>query len=123
MQVEAQIIFLKENNHHIGNIKLGYVNHIHKRAQLSLLIGDKNSWGKGYATEAIETITNWGFNHLGLERIEAGCHEENIASIRAFLNSGYQLEGYFRNHGIVDGRRMGSFWLGILSDEFSKSDK
>jgi len=116
-------IFSQDNEQHIGNIKLGYVDNVHKRAQLSLFIGDSSYWGKGIATEAIDTITQWGFDSLALERIEAGCCEENIASIRAFLNTGYQIEGYFREHGIVDGKRMSSFWLGILKHEKNSPSK
>ena len=34
-------IFLKKNNEHIGNIKLGKIDFIHKTAELGLLIGKK----------------------------------------------------------------------------------
>src|SRR5688572_26546417 len=46
-------IILKENNQHIGNIKLGPINWIHRYAEIGLLLGEKNCWGKGFATEAI----------------------------------------------------------------------
>ena len=51
-------IFLKKNNLniHIGNIKLGPINFIHKYAEISYFIGEKELWGKGYATLAIKEI-------------------------------------------------------------------
>ena len=51
-------IFLKRNNvnTHIGNIKLGPINFIHKTAELSYFIGEKDLWGKGYANLAIKEI-------------------------------------------------------------------
>lgn len=87
--------------------------------QLSLLIGDKGYWRKSIATEAISTITNWAFDSLGLERIQAGCYDENIGSLKALLRAGYVVEGYFRKSILLDNRRIGSFCLAILKNEVS----
>lgn len=111
-------IYLRETGKHIGNTKLGFINPHHKRAQLSLFIGQKDCWGMGFATETIKTITSWGFTELGLEKIDAGCYDENLASLRAFLNSGYQVEGFYRKSVVIDERRIGSFWMSVLKDEF-----
>ena len=113
-------MFLIENGEHIGNIKLGFINQHHCRGQLSLFIGDKECWGKGYASEAVIAITKWGFEYLGLEKIEAGCCEENMVSRNVFLKAGYREEGYFRKHALINGHRVGSYWLGILPDEISE---
>ena len=49
-------ISLKRNNvnTHIGNIKLGPINFIHKRGETSYFIGEKELWDKGYTTLAIK---------------------------------------------------------------------
>ena len=49
-------IFLKKTKSHIGNIKLGPINFIHKFAEISYFIGEKELWGKGYATKVIKEI-------------------------------------------------------------------
>ena len=113
-------IFLRENQKHIGNIKIGFVNKIHGGAQLSLFIGDTSCWGKGYATEAIQTISQWGFKNINLKKIEAGCYDVNIGSLRSFLKAGYQVEGYLRNSVVLDDKRIGSFWLGVLENEVTE---
>ena len=51
----------KFNEKHIGNIKLGPINRNHQTADISLFIGDKNSWGKGYATQAIVLLSDGHF--------------------------------------------------------------
>jgi len=112
-------IYLRETGKHIGNTKLGFINPYHHRAELSLFIGEKNCWGKGFATETIKTITSWGLNDLKLEKIEAGCYDTNIGSLRAFLKAGYQVEGYLRKNISLDGQRIGSFWLGVLPNDFT----
>jgi len=53
VEKENELLFsicLKKNDIHIGNIKLGPINLIHKYAEISLFIGDKNEWGKNLAT-------------------------------------------------------------------------
>lgn len=112
-------IYLRETGKHIGNTKLGFINPYHQRAQLSLFIGERDCWGKGFATETIKTITSWGFNELNLEKIDAGCYDENLGSLRAFLKSGYQVDGFYRKAVVLDDRRIGSFWMSILKDEFT----
>lgn len=110
-------IFQKEDNIHIGNAKLGFINNFHGTGQLSLFIGEKSCWGKGLAGEIVHGLTEYGFNQLGLERIEAGVYEENLASLRVFLHVGYNIDGFLRSHVISNNRRTGSFWLGILKNE------
>ena len=52
-----------------------------------------DSWGKGYATEAVRQILKFGFNELKLHRIEAGCAVENLASFKVLEKVGMLLEG------------------------------
>ena len=104
-------IFDSSNDNHIGNVKVGPINDRYKRGQISLLIGNRSYWGKGYATETISLITKYCFSVLALHRIEAGCYEENIGSLRAFLKCGYRVEGFFNDHVLLDGGYQSCFWL------------
>ncbi|MGL5009410.1 MAG: GNAT family N-acetyltransferase [Paracoccaceae bacterium] len=109
-------IVRKDTGQHIGNIKLGPVNVIHGAGALSLLIGDKASHGNGFATEAILALTEWGFDSLGLHRVEAGCYDANLGSLRAFLKAGYVVEGFFRQARVdTEGHRVGMFWMAKLN--------
>ena len=66
-------IFIKRNNSntHIGNIKLGPINFVHKIGQISYFIGDKELWGKGYTTLAIKEIIKIA-KKMGLKKLKAG---------------------------------------------------
>jgi [ribosomal protein S5]-alanine N-acetyltransferase len=92
-------IFLKSGLH-IGNIKLGPVNVINKRAAIGLLIGNKDSWGKGFASEAIQIITSYAFENLSLHRVEAGCYSNNLGSCKAFIKNGFSEEARLKDYFI-----------------------
>src|SRR5712692_61297 len=65
-------IILKSGSKHIGNIKLGPIDWNHKIGDIGIMIGDQDSWGKGYATEAIRIIWNFAFKKLNLQKLTAG---------------------------------------------------
>lgn len=53
----------------------------------------KNSWGKGYATEAAYACLKYGFEGLGLKRIVGRAMPENTASLRVLEKLGMQYIG------------------------------
>ena len=107
-------IFIKEEMNHIGNIKLNLGNLYHKRADIGIMIGDRDQWGNGYATEAITAVTQYGFEVLGLKKITAGCYESNIGSKNAFEKVGFQVEGFLRSQVETGNNREGVWQFGIL---------
>lgn len=106
-------ILLKENKRHIGNIKLGPINWIHHFAEIGLMIGEKDFWGRGYASEAIQIITEYAFDTLGLNKLIAGCYELNKGSLKAFQKAGFGIEGVHKKHFLYDGRYIDSIRLGL----------
>lgn len=96
-------IILKDGDRHIGNIKLGPIDRNHKLAEAGIMIGDKESWGKGYATEAIKLLTGYAFDKLNLHKITAGAYANNIGSIKAFLKLGFYEEGRRKEHFLYKG--------------------
>jgi [ribosomal protein S5]-alanine N-acetyltransferase len=111
-------IFLQDNMKHIGNIKLGPINTHHNYAEIGLMIGDKDSWGKGFASKAVSMITQFGFNQLKLDKINAGCYENNIGSKKAFERSGYKVEGFLRGQVKSVNGREGIWKMGCLPSDF-----
>jgi RimJ/RimL family protein N-acetyltransferase len=89
-------------NEHIGNIKL-HVNMHHNLGDIGIIIGDKQQWGKGYATEAIKLLTEHGFDKIGLHKISAGIYANNPGSIKAFHAAGYEVEGRHKQTYLCNG--------------------
>ncbi len=87
-------IFQSSTNTHIGNIKVGPRLDLHQTASVGILIGDRNFWGRGFATTAIALASDWAFAEWSCVKLNAGCQAQNWASIAAFRRAGYRVEGW-----------------------------
>lgn len=102
---------------HVGNIKVGPVHPIHQLADVSLLLGERAVWGRGYATEAIAGVSALAFAELGCAKLSASMYRQNIASRRAFLRAGYVEEGVRRDHYQLGDERADLIELGLLPQD------
>jgi RimJ/RimL family protein N-acetyltransferase len=68
----------------------------HSRAELGYWIGVPY-WRRGFATEAGRSIVRFGFEELGLHRVQARHLERNPASGSVLRKLGMQLEGIHRH--------------------------
>jgi ribosomal-protein-alanine N-acetyltransferase len=111
-------IVLKEGDRHIGNITLGPINWVHRLSDLGILIGEKEYWGHGYATEAFRLLAAYAFEGLNLHKLTAGCYGRNGASAKALTNAGFTIEGIRKNHLFIDGKYEDLVLLGLCQEEF-----
>lgn len=85
--------------------------------------GDMGLWiglpfqGKGHATSAVKQVLKYGFEKLGMKKIEAKIFVGNIASRRVFEKCGFQLEGTIRRAEIKRGKFVDEWLFGILKEE------
>ena len=107
----------KDNNRHIGNIKLGPIDWRHKLGDIGIIIGDKDSWGKGYATEAIDILSEFSFSELGLHKLTAGAYMNNVGSVKAFQRAGFSEEGIRKSHYLFNGEYVDSVLLAKISQK------
>lgn len=106
-------IFLNDDDH-IGNIKLGPIDWANKRGILGIMIGEHAQWGKGYASEAIESLTHYAFKKLNLNSLRAGCYAQNTGSYKAFIKAGYKEEGRQRQYWKTENGFTDNILLGIV---------
>lgn len=97
----------KQREVHIGNVSLLSIDRHNRTAEFAIIMGDKETWGKGYALEASNLIINHGFKKLGLHRVFCGTSENNTGMIKlaAKLNmsqEGIRREALFENGHFVD---------------------
>ena len=97
-EVRKKFTFLIEtniDNNFIGIIGIDILKLHYKNAEIWYKLSPE-IWGKGYATEAVERIIQFGFEELKLHRIEAGCAIDNIASYKVMEKSGMIREAHRR---------------------------
>ena len=111
-------IFLEKTSRHIGNITLHQIDWRNRNAEIGVLIGDKKSRGKGYATEAIRLVADHAFNKLNLRKLYTGMIKGNEPSKRAFEKVGFKVEGVLREHFYLNGKYLDCYRMGLLKNEY-----
>lgn len=105
---------------HVGNIKLGPLDHFHLHGDISLFIGEREHWGKGIAGKAIGQVLELAFTVIGLRKVCAGIYQSNIASQKTFFRSGFLLEGVLREHVRYEGHWQDVYLLGLTRERYQK---
>ena len=89
-----------QNDQLIGTIGL------HDPQQGTMEVGydlTREEWGQGIATRALRAVTSWGFDELGLQRIQATVMEGHGASVRVLEKCGFRKEGVLRDYRLCRG--------------------
>ena len=76
----------------------------HREGEIGYMVAP-SARGRGIAPRAVELLTRWGFDELGLIRLELRIDVENPASERVAERSGYVREGVLRNVHFKEGLR------------------
>lgn len=95
-------VYLKSTGELAGKCMLFSYDQESKRAEIGFGLG-RSCWGKGYISEAGETLIQYGFDSLGLRRIEAEIDPDNQSSAKALEKLGFSLEGLLRQRWEVNG--------------------
>lgn len=70
-------------------------------ANVSIMIGDKSAWGKGFGFEAWECFCNYLIVEKGIRKLEAGCMSTNITMINICLKYGMRPEAQIPAHFVA----------------------
>ena len=103
-----------DNGLHIGNIVISGLSSVHKRAEITYVVGDTGYWGKGVASYAISEIVKKSKTDYKLNRLYAGLAEGNIGSARVLEKNGFKLEGNRLNHLFYGGEFHNQLDYGLL---------
>ena len=107
----------KETDGHIGNVKIGPIHPVYKHAFVGYLIGDKNYWGKGLASEAVYLAAKFCFDILKLHKVNAGVIAPNIGSIKVLEKLGFQKEGCIRDDVLLGDNYINIYRYGVLETD------
>jgi len=113
-------IALVESNLLIGKICLFQISEQNRRAEIGYLL-NRQHWGKGYMSEAMEFLLAFAFDEMDLHRIEADTDPDNLPSLALLDRFGFVREGYFPDRWFVHGKWHDSVMLGLLEDTYRKN--
>ena len=97
-------ILLKEQQRHIGNVRLGPFDVASGTCQFSMMIGDAEWHGKGLGTEVVEAAVKLCFTTLHFRKIFLEVVDENTAAIKVYEKNGFLTEGVLLRHKWINGR-------------------
>ena len=89
------VIELKETNEAVGNISIVKLEDTNKCCEIGYCIGSKY-WNKGITTEAFQSVIDYLFREVGINRICAKHNIENIASGEVMKKCKLTYEGTLR---------------------------
>lgn len=101
----------------IGTIDLFDFDPIHKRAGVGILIAQAEDRGKGYASDALDTLINYSFYTLQLHQLYCNITEDNRESLKLFQSKGFQLIGTKRDWLIYPKGRKDEFMFQLINNE------
>jgi ribosomal-protein-alanine N-acetyltransferase len=78
----------------------------------------KHAWGLGYMQESVGRMLQYGFEELGLNRVEADTDPRNAASGRSLERLGFQREGLLRERWIVGDEVSDTALYGLLRSDW-----
>jgi RimJ/RimL family protein N-acetyltransferase len=82
---------------------------------LSLLPASR---GQGLGRDVVQVLCRYGFDLLGLNRLQVETLSDNAAMIAAATSAGFVVEGTRREAAWVDGRFRDETWLGLLATDW-----
>ncbi len=85
--------------HADDNNPIGFLKLVRKQmeAEMVIVIGDKNIWGRGIGKSSIKKGLEIAFFQWRVNRVVAKIHPNNQRSVKAFENLGFVLEDEYKN--------------------------
>jgi RimJ/RimL family protein N-acetyltransferase len=112
------VICLVDSGRPIGATDLRDIDLENGHAAFGIMIGEEKDRNRGYGTEALEAICDFGFGQLRLERIELDVYDGNPRAQRSYEKAGFRVEGRLRHAHFHDGEHVDVIRMAVLRDEW-----
>ena len=109
---------LLENDELLGNIGFNSLDIINRNGALGVLIGNPKYQRKGYGTEALKLILDYGFSFLNLRNISLSVFEYNEVAYNLYKKIGFKEAGRLRKAVEILGKTYDVIIMDMLKEEF-----
>jgi RimJ/RimL family protein N-acetyltransferase len=107
----------------IGNCAIHVINNKNRTCSCGITIGEKEYQNKGYGTETMELLIEYGFNTLNMNRIELSVYNFNSRALKTYQKVGFIEEGRKRQARYHNGKYYDEIIMAILRQDWEKRDK
>lgn len=112
------VIVDKSTNEPIGDVELNYIDLLSRSSYIRVQISNDRFLSKGYGTEAMKLLLDYGFGVYDLHRIELEVYSYNSRAIRAYEKLGFKQEGIKRESIYYNYEYHDTIIMGLLKSEF-----
>lgn len=109
-------IHLKDTNKFVGTMTAYFSVH-HNVVDIGLMIGDKNSWGKGVGQEAWKMLMNFMLETKKVRKVTGGTLSCNLGMVNIMKKTGMQPDGKRIKHELVNNSPMDILYFAKFSNE------
>ncbi len=95
----------------------------HVNANVGIGLGEKDTWGRGYGTEAMRLLLQVVFDQWGWHRAELWTLAENERAVRSFEKCGFRKEGLMKESAYYHGAYHDILHMGQLKSEWDARKK
>ena len=117
------VICLRADNRPIGTAGLHAIDARNGSAEFGIAIGEKEEQNRGYGTDALRVICDFGFGDLRLERIGLDVYAGNDRARRAYEKAGFVHEGTKRHAHFARGRYTDVHVMSLLRAEWESQPR
>lgn len=104
----------------IGTAGFDHIDFKNQKAELwSVLVGKKDSWGKGFGTDATRALLGFAFWEMNMNRVCLEVYASNQRAIRMYEACGFRVEGTLRESSYRHGRFQDTVIMSVLRTEHS----
>lgn len=103
----------------IGSAGLHAIRWVDRKAELAVMIGERDCWNRGYGTWAVREVLRRGFEEMSLRRIYLRVASNHDAAIRVYRKCGFQSEGLLRKDRYVGRGYADTLMMSVLKEEFA----
>ena len=129
VETERELLVKLSKDHHYSIVDnetnqligvCGFFDHdlLHQKTELGIFIGDKNYWGKGYGTEALRLLLDFGFKALNINNVILKVFSFNERAIETYKKVGFKIIGARREAVRRGANVYDTIYMDILPRDF-----
>lgn len=118
-RIDTDAVFVIEvEGRPIGTMGLHSICSRNQTATVGITIGEKDYWGQGYGTEALELLLDYGFRWRNLRKIRLSVLSNNPRGVACYRKCGFTEEGRLREQHARNGSFIDEILMGIFQRDW-----